>query len=170
MNADKCVTEPCILLMHVDEIYNCEDAAKRIVKTQLVGIYSVGTAKDMLNPTTADLAADLFIANHGHRCTLYQLLLYFAKYVSDFKETRSTFDVQDIIQQYGKKFLPWWNSIVPEKKEEPVKSNKPKGQAALDEYLKSKAARGEDLRTGGLYELGWVNEDTIKHIEENNAF
>ena len=170
MNVDGCMTKPCILLMHVDEIYGKQGLAKTIVKENITGVYGMSIAREGINVTAAEQAAELFVANYGHQCTLYQLLVYFAKYISDFKESRSYFDFQDILQQYRKKFLPWWAANLPKPQEGETKPNKVVGQQALDEYLRSIAARGEDIRQCNLYKSGIVKDENIQRIEQNNVF
>jgi len=164
---DDCLTKPCIMLRQIDELYGKQGVAKTIVKTQIVGVYSLTTARESLNTNTADLAADLFIANFGYRCSLYGMMVFFAKYVTDFKETKSSFDVQDILKQFREKFLMWWCSQIPEEKVVEEKDDgKPKGVDALRCVIRQWLEDGENPRDHDLYKIGYIDEKVLREVEQ----
>lgn len=159
--------KPCITLNMLEDIYGEPDAAKTVVLNNFVGVYSMGMNREIMNRQTADTAADLFVARYGKECTMYALMIYFSGYLMDYKGTYANYDVQDILGQFSKKFIPWWrqrqgmgNKPVQEKPREG-----PKGVEGLKDYLKLKLARGEDLRSGGLWDNGFVTEAMVQEIE-----
>lgn len=165
---DECTTMPCISLGHVDELYGKSGIAKTIVKTQIVGVYSLTTARDSLNSTTADLAADLFLANYGYQCTLYGMMIFFSKYATDWKETKSSFDVQDVLRQFRAKFLPWWCSRLPN--EYPVEDDQPdvpRGQEAKLEVIRRWMESGDDVRKHELYKCGMITDKDIEKAKRD---
>lgn len=163
---EECATRPCITISQVDDVYGVVGGARWIVKEQITGIYSLGMNREPMNTKAQDLAADLFVSRYGSS-TLYALMVYFSGYLTDYKSSYASYDVQDILQQFGKKFLPQWRTKtgVPVER---VKSDagRPVGREALLLYLRKKAESGEDLRSGGLYEFGYVTEDTIREVEQ----
>lgn len=171
---DECTTMPCITLGHVDDLYGKSGIAKTIVKTQIVGVYSLTTARDSLNSTTAELAAELFLANYGYQCTLYGMMIFFSKYATDWKETKSSFDVQDVLKQFRAKFLPWWCSQIPEEKVvEEQDDGKPKGVDALRCVIRQWLEDGENPRDHDLYKIGYIDEKVLREVEQefnNNTF
>lgn len=167
-NIDKCLTEPSILLADVDSLYSTSGAAKTIISNQFVGLYSLSTAKESFNRSAADLAADIFLGKYGAICSIYALIVYFAKYLTDYKASFAQFDVQDILLQFGKRFLPWWRERLAE-----TKNVAPQPQRAefdpiaernaylLEEYV----SKGLDVRQSKLYAYGLITEDEVKELE-----
>lgn len=171
---DECMKSPCITLSQVDAVYKTEGVARELVKNQLVSIYSMSTAKEPYNQGAAVMAADVFIAKYGHKCTLYAMMIYFANYLTEYKSSYSQYDIQDILQQFGKKFLPWWNSRAAryqEKKDEDA--GKQVGRPALVSWFARRLLEGEtvdDLRKSSLYEMGIVSDkdidEAVKYAQE----
>lgn len=156
----------CVTLAVLDDIYEVPGAAKMVVKANLVGVYSLGMNRELMNQQVADMAADLFVARYGNECTLYGLMIYFSGYLMDYKGTYLNYDVQDILLQFSKKFLPWWRSKqVNEVKKEPEVKSGPVGFDGLMVYLRKKYASGENLREGGLWSLGFVTEKMVLDVE-----
>ncbi len=100
---------------------------------------------------------------------MYALIVYFAQYLTEYKASFAQFDVQDILLQFSKKFLPWWRGRLAE-----VKNIAPQQQRAetdpiaernaylLEEYI----ANGYDVRQSGLYAYGFITEDEVKELEQ----
>jgi len=162
---------PCITLGQLDDLYGVKDAARIVVKENLGGIYSLGMNRETMNQETATTVADLFVARYGGECTMFALMVYFSGYTMDYKGTYANYDVQDILLQFSKKFLPWWRQkqgMAAEPKAVEVPTG-PCGMEGLKVYLRDKAYRGEDLRSGGLYARGVVNEALIQEVEAEIA-
>jgi hypothetical protein len=155
----------------VDPLYNTKNVAKTIVENQFVGLYKMSTAREQYNTSQVSLAADLFLSKYGKTCSLYELMIYFANYLIEFKGSFAQFDVQDILQQYKKKFIPWranrLNALVIAKKES--EANKVRGIQAKHAYIKESIKEGKDLRTGGLYMLGLVTDSEIESVKDEIA-
>ena len=164
---DELAKRQCITLNQLDDIYGVDGAAKLVVKANLGGVYSLGMNREVMNQNTADMASDLFVARFGKDCTMFALMIYFSGYLMDYKGTYSNYDVQDILLQFSKKFLPWFRQKqgVKEMKSGEVMNDGPKGLDGLMVYLMAKKRNGEDLRSGGLYRLGYVTEDIIQDVE-----
>ena len=159
--------KPCITLNYVDALYNVHGAAQWLVKTQFTGLYTLSMSKEPFTEETAKVTADLFLSRYGSQCNLYMLCLYFGSYIMDYKGSYSSFDVQDILSSFGKKFLPNWNSLGDEVREvkREVKSNEPTGTRALLLWLDEAIQRDEDVRSGGLYRIGMITEKMITEAE-----
>ena len=153
----------------MDSLYSTSGAAKTIISNQFVGLYSLSTAKESFNRSSADLAADIFLGKYGTICSMYALIVYFAQYLTEYKSSFSQFDVQDILLQFSRKFLPWWRGRLAE-----TKNVAPQPQRAefdpiaernaylLEEYI----ANGFDVRQSGLYAYGFITEDEVKELEQ----
>ena len=166
-HTNECLSYPCITLNQVDGLYNVLGAATNIVKGHIVGIFGLSTAREQINEQAANLAAEMFCAKYGGYCTLYDTMLYFANYLLEFKQSFSAFDIQDILQQFSRKYLPWKRSRV-QPEEETV--TKEKG-ITLEEMVYNWVAEGrtdEDFKQGGLYQIGSITDKMIK--EARNKF
>lgn len=162
--------KPCIMLKYVDAIYEVNGAAQWIVKVQFLGLYNMSMSKEPFTDETAKIAADLFLSRYGMNCSLYMMSLYFANYIMDYKTTYTQFDVQDILRQFGDKFLSHWNATVDAREnpydKEKQKTDEPLGTRALQLWLADAIRRGEDVRNGGLYHIGIVTEKMIAEEEK----
>ncbi len=170
-HTNECLTYPCIVLRHVDEIYHCGGVAQNIVRNQLVGLYQMTTAKEPYNANAANIAADLFIAKYGHECTLYDTMLYFANYLTEYKSSFAQYDTQDILQQFNRKYLSWKRARLGQLHvDAPKLENKaPTGKQALEIWLRKAVNDGVNVRQGGLYKMGFVNETDVQRIEKECA-
>ncbi len=165
----ECVTYPCITLSQVDKVYRTDGAARNIVRNMMVGIYSMSAAREQIQQEAVDSAAGIIVAKYGNACTLYGVMLYFANYLSDYKSTYLQFDVQDIIQQFNKKFIPWWHarlSRANNEHEEVKVIAGPVGMDGLKEFVRKELEQGHDLRSGYLYECGTITDDMIRDTEQ----
>lgn len=167
---ESCITSPCITLSQIDEVYGTQGLAKQIVRNQFVGVYSMCTAKEPYNTNSLEIAADLFIAKYGKQCSLYAMMMYFGNYITEYKSSFAQFDMQDILQQFGKKFLPWWNNQL----EDPSDFKEPRhevgitGKDALYQMLANRLQNGQtldDIRNSNLFKLGFCKEDDLAEIQ-----
>lgn len=159
-------------LSQLDSIYGSEGAGKALFVNQLTAYYTmVERSGKPMNQQAADLAARQFVGKYGKQCTPPMLLAYFANY-SDFKGTLRDFDTEDIIQQYGKKFIKWWGDKTAQfyKPEEPEKTNDStlSGKEALIELVAKWLKDGEtqnDIKNPqkhGLYKYGAITDEIIE--------
>lgn len=112
------------------------------------------------------MAADLFIAKYGHECTLYAMMLYFGNYLTEYKASYAQYDVQDILQQFGKKFLPRWRQRLAENEQpQQVKeAAQPVGIDGLKVMIRNRLYNGEtveQLKDGYLYSAGIMTDAMI---------
>ena len=160
MHIDECLTYPCISLAQVDDAYNAPGTAKNIVRGHLIGIYSLSTAREKYNEQAADLASNLFMAKHGKLCTLYDTMLYFGDYLMTYKQSLSAYDVQDILLQFGRRYLPWKRSRVLPEQEQQSKG------ITIEEMVYRWVAGGrtdEDFHeNSGLYRQGNITDKMIQ--------
>ena len=163
-----CVTSPCITLNRVDEAYQTQGCAQTIIRNLIVGVYSMSTAREPMQQDAANNAAGLFVAKFGNECTLYGAMLYFGNYLTEYKSTFAQFDVQDILQQYGKKFVPWWRSRLSRVANEEPRTkaiNGPQGKEGLKMYIRTEINKGRDLKGGYLYQSGIITDAMIQQAE-----
>lgn len=151
----------------VDEVYHTEGAAKNIVRGQFLGIYALSTAKDPYNTQSSNLSADLFIARYGHSCSLYDLQLYFGSYLTDFKGTFSPFDVQDILLQFSRKYIPWKRSRTLSDEAEATTKGTPLEECVLRWVRKGQS--DEEFHAMWLYEQGRITDEMIQSARDQYA-
>lgn len=160
-HVEECLTHPCVTLAQVDELYHVTGAAKAIVKGQLTGIYSLSTAREQYNEQAADLATAMFIAKYGHVCSLYDMMLYFGNYLLEYKSSYAAFDVQDVLMQFSRKYLPWRRQRV---RPEEDQQQQTKG-ITLEEMVYKWVADGrtdESFHEGGLFQTGIITDGMIQ--------
>lgn len=165
---DECLKSPCVTLAQVDAVYR-DGVAKQIVRNQIAGVYSLCTARDQYNSGGIDMAADIFIAKYGHECTLYAMMVYFGNYMTEYKQSYAQFDIQDILQQFGKKFLPWWRRRLEPECPKAESAGKLTGTDALYRMLADRLLEGQtldDIRQCSLFKWGFVKEEDLPRILE----
>lgn len=167
---EQCLHAPSVSLSNIDEIYHTQGLAKQIVRNQFVGVYSMCTAKDAYNQNSLDLAADLFIAKYGRQCSMYAMMLYFGNYITEYKSSFAQFDMQDILQQFGRKFLPWWQSQLesPSDHKQIEVQTGLTGREALVEMFADRLRNGaklDDIRNSNLFRLGFCKEEDLAEIQ-----
>lgn len=173
-NQSLCYSAPSVMLKHIDRVYNNQGLAHQIVKNNMVGVYSASTANYSYRDDMMNLVSDMFIAKFGGELNLYAMMLYFANYLLEYKGTYKEFDMQDILQQCGKKFLPWWRKNVqcyqPEKPK--VEDAQLVGRDAKIWWLAQRLKNGEtveDLKRSVLYRFRESSDAlaiTEKDLEE----
>lgn len=135
----------------------------------------MSTAREAMNTQAANLAAELFVAKYGNQCTLYALMIYFGGYTTEYKSSFSAFDIQDILMQFSKKFLPSWRQRLAGVSEpnDAEDADEPKGIDALYLMLRTRIREGvsiESLKNGYLYKSGIINDkmiaDAIQDVED----
>ena len=172
-HSDKSLLCPAVTLNLVDTMYH-EPIAEQIVYNNLVGLFSIAKPNEPINQQSCRLAASMFVARLGQELCLFGMLHYFASYLTDYKTTYSQLDLQDVMRQCAKAYLPRWRDRLgaAERKAEPAEPEKPAeegkitGQAALFQYLRDEyVANGWDLHLTVFYRTGRLTEDDIAYIE-----
>lgn len=167
-NESECVSRPCITLREVDKVYK-DGTSQSIIRNLISGLYSMSLTKERMPYEAVNNAAALFVAKYGHQCTLYGVMLYFGNYSTEYKTSYAQFDVQDILQQFHKKFLPWWQSRISRARNSETTTDedtRPRGQEALKIYIKEILSNGGDIRAGGLYKMGRITEALIAECQK----
>lgn len=157
----ECLTYPCITLNQVDGLYNAPGAATNIIKGHIIGVFGLSTAREQINAQAADLAASMFVAKYGGYCTLYDTMLYFSNYLSEFKQSFAAFDIQDILQQFSKKYLPWKRARLQTNSD----TQETPGCGGLFNAIVLWMMKGdsdEEIREGGLYAMGRITDRMIE--------
>lgn len=159
---------PCILLSHLDKVYDVPGAALAIVKRQIGGLYTMAMAKEIYNTEVLTTAAASFVASNGGQCSLYAMMCYFGEYLTKYKQTTALFDISDILRSYKARFAEVWGRL----QERAANAGKASvadeetGKAALWRYLRREyVANGRSIRESALYERGFVSETDVAAIE-----
>ena len=163
-------------LSQLDNIYGTNGAGKSLFVNQLVAYYTmIERSGKPMNQQAADLAARQFIGRYGKQCTPPMLLAYFANY-SEFKGTLRDFDTEDIIMQFGKKFLKWWGDKTSQFYQPELSDNtdsgKPHGKEGLIELVVKWLKNGEtenDIKNPekhGLFKYGVITDEIIAEAKD----
>ncbi len=162
-------------LSQLDMIYETTGAGKALFINQLTAYYTmVERSGKPMNQQAADLAARQFMGRYGKQCTPVMLLAYFANY-SEFKGTLRDFDTEDVIQQFGKKFMKWWGDKTEQyykKEPEKIENDSPRGTEGLISLIAQWLADGEteadirDPQRHGLAAQGVITDEMIQKAKE----
>ena len=159
---DKCLNAPKVSLMEIAEHYG-EETTQKLVAQQFAGLHRL-TGRD-LPMMSVQMVADLFISIYGNQVTPYSLMIYFALYPAQFKDSFREYDAQDVLKQCSK-FIAWWQSHQQQQDEQEEKEN---NRMSIDEVLMSWMSEGktdEEIRKGGLYHFGMITERMIKEARK----
>lgn len=156
--------KPSVTLRQLDMIHGAGTAA-RLVANQITGIYSSTNSRDVLRQDALTQNSEMFVAKYGHECTLNAMMLYFANYPLEYKSSYGQFDIVDILQQFGKKFLPWWRMRQQPERPKEQQSSGAVGRDGLlrylaDEFLAGKTA-DQIKAESGLYRIGRLTDQDI---------
>ena len=166
-NESVLVNAPCVTLSQVDEVYKQKGLCRTIVGMNFSALFQMGGAKGNFNDTLFYAAVERFIARHGTQCTMYDLILFCDAYRDTYKDRYTS---NEDISDYSKKFPLYLKhkkmveeANKPKQQEPQQKGKKLVGKAALEYYLKTAAARGDNLLEGGLVKCGIVS---VAHAQE----
>lgn len=163
------MARPCISLAQVDEVYDADGAALQIVQGQFVGIFNISSSRDQYPTKSANFAAKLFLAKYGGFCSMFDMMIFFANYPLEYKETYSQFDAQDILKQFGKKYIPFKRSRSQNQQEEQQQDADTYNAVKPGELVFLWLAEGrteEDIRSGDLYRNKIITEKMIKEARK----
>ena len=166
-NKGKCLDFSMVTLSILRYFYS-NDIAVQIVKNNLVGLYTVARPHEFINEQALNLTAGLFVGKCGRELSVFGMLYYFASYLTTYRNSYTSFDLQDVLRQCDQKFLPQWRSSVQRNmrnKQEHEKAEET-DRAALYNYLRREyVAKGRDVRESNIYWAGVLEEDEIPLIE-----
>lgn len=156
------------MLGRLDVMYH-EGLARLVVKENLRGIFTMAEPREPFNNEVMDRTADIFVSKFGAELSVFGMLYYFAAYLTEYKSSYGKFDLQDVLRQCGKVFMPWWRNRlgkVEEKEKQAEETSKEVGKAALWTYLRREyVAQGRSVRESNLYRYGMIPEKDIRAIE-----
>ena len=166
------VNAPCI--NRLDIMYSTKDADEALFMDHLVKYYlTIDFSGKQPGQDVCSRIAAIFLGRYGSECTLVKLLCYFANY-PEFKESFRTFDPEDIIIQYNKKFKEWWGSQAAKYGYNIVKpqtdDKQPCGLDGLKLTVRGWIEKGEDPRQNILYKFSHgVTDEMIAEVEKEIA-
>lgn len=167
--AEEVFGRPDVTLKQLDMVYGAGTAA-RLVANQITGIYSSTNTRDVLRQDALTQNSEMFVAKFGHECTLNGMMLYFANYPLEYKSSYNQFDMVDILQQFGKKFLPWWRQRLQPSTDEKKDSGRPVGTDGLLRYIADELLGGKTVdefkAESGLYAIGKITDADIARAVE----
>ncbi len=172
-HVEKCTFCPSATLRVLEQFY-MTGTAEAIVCNNIIGIYSIARPSEAINREAITRTAELFVGKFGTDLTPFGLLYYFANYLMEYKSTYSQFDLQDLLRQCGKVYMPWWlkrQSLVTPPKDE--LEYREEGITALYSYLRREyVGQGRDPRESPLYRLGKINDEQLQIVlsSEEPAF
>lgn len=153
---------PDITLRHLDTIYR-EGTAKLIVKENLRGIFHIAAPREPINEDALDMSAGLIVAKFGGRVSAFAALYFFADYLTEYRSSYGRFDLQDVMRQMGKEFIPWWNERRDRgERKRPEQDEKVTGVMARDNYLiREYVMKGRSVRESNIH----LTEEEITRLD-----
>lgn len=140
---ERYLSKPCIRLGELAKTYGRQELAEQLVKQHIRTVYGLSGARYQPDEQMVAMTAGRFVEKYGRTCSIYDMMVFFANFGSDFRTTWSTFDYNDIIKGYKEKYEPWaatkrgWE---PDKPAQPIDSANT-GIRALREYVHEKVDR-----------------------------
>ena len=104
---ERYLCKPCIRIGELAKAYGQPDLAEQMVRQHIRTVYGMSGARYQPDEQMVSMTAGRFVAKFGRTCTLYDMMVFFANFGSDFRTTWSTFDYSDIIKGFKEKFIPW---------------------------------------------------------------
>lgn len=152
----------------LDELYGSRGLAKRLVYNNLVGMFKLAEPREPLNESSIEMTAGMFVAKYGAELSVFGMMYYFASYLTEYKSSYGRFDMQDVLRQCGRAYLPWWRNRMG--RLEDARSQREeegqRGKAALWAYLRREyVGKGRDVRESALYQYGRITEKECQMIE-----
>lgn len=169
---ERYLSKPCIRLSELASAYGDPDLAELLIKQHIRTVYAMSGSRFQPDEQMVTMTAGRFVAKYGRTCSLYDMMVFFANFGTDFRTTWSTFDYNDIIKGYREKFEPWaatkrdWE---PESKKEQQVYSGNTGKRAQREYVHRKVdklgggQRGIDAfcKQSGMVQAGMLNRDGV---------
>lgn len=189
-NEEECVKAPTVALGRIDQLYASQGLAVSVVKSQIMGIYTMSAPNgNTPNEQAIDMTASMFVAsNRG--CGIYEAMLYFAGYQGSYKSKRSymAFDTGDILSAFKATFIPHWQDLqgkydssrYQQEAQEKKKAGKLVGLPELKAYVTESVEKFGGGEKGieafeaqsGMFKMGMLSDERIRAFvrESNEAF
>ena len=107
MTQERYLSKQCIRLGELEKAYGRPELAEQIVRQHVRTVYGMSGSRYQPDEQMVAMTAGRFVAKYGRTCTLYDMMVFFANFGSDFRTTWSTFDYNDIIKGFKERFEPW---------------------------------------------------------------
>ena len=182
---EKCVKAPSVALGRLDSLYRLPGLAVSLVKTQIMGIYTLSAPNGSTpNPQAMDMTATMFVASNKG-CGIYEAALYFAGYQGSYKSKRSytAFDTGDLLSAFRTNFLPYWQQLQGkyyDRGEQPQKMVEVTGKPALQQYISESVEKlgggnkgiNAFMQQSGMVRTGYLTREYVEAAvaESNRAF
>lgn len=173
---ERYLNKPCIRIGELAKAYGQPDLAEQMVRQHIRTVYGMSGARYQPDEQMVAMTAGRFVAKYGRTCTLYDMMVFFANFGSDFRTTWSTFDYSDIIKGFKEKFVPWAAT----KRGDAEGRQRPRqdtytgntGKRALREYIHSEVGRlggGRDgieafCQRSGMCRTGMLNRESVARL------
>lgn len=146
------LSRPCPRLAELPALYGMADLPERLLRVQLRSLLGQSGSRQAADDGVIALNAALFLGSYGRRCTLYDMMLYFAGFNSDFGPSNSYYGPADVQQGFVRRYRPWaqQNRPAPTPAAAKPAPTAPTGYAGLVAYYREAAARGEDVSRSPL--------------------
>lgn len=167
---DNYILKPCPTLAECMKLYGVSRTqVSALIGLQLSDLYKMAQTKSLLDASAFDVPAGLFFSRNGKSCNLYQLVIYFAKYLTDYKGSLQSFAIDDVLKQYSR-FVSVWQSKIARKEDSKVRklTGGVDGKAEMYAYLANAASRGLDLTEGAICKRGLISIDEARSIMLDN--
>lgn len=175
MTQERYLSKPCIRLGELEKAYGKPELAEQIVRQHVRTVYGMSGSRYQPDEQMVAMTSGRFVAKYGRTCTLYDMMVFFANFGSDFRTTWSTFDYNDIIKGYKEKFEPWaatkrgWESDQPEPQ---TSYSGNTGIRALREYIHRQVdklgggQRGIDAfcEQSGMCQARMINREGVERL------
>ena len=166
-NKDACL-EFSMVTLQIIQLYYGKSIAKQIVRNNLVGLYTVAKPYEFVNERALNLATGLFLGKFATELSVFGAIYYFASYLTNYRNSYSAFDLQDVLRQCEMKFMPYWRRCIHHHDNTSKMEFKAveTGRAALFTYLRREyVAKGRDVRESALYEFGALAKEDVPLVE-----
>lgn len=175
MTQERYLSKPCIRLGELASAYGNPDLGELLIRQHIRTVYAMSGSRFQPDEQMVAMTAGRFVAKFGHTCTLYDMMVFFANFGSDFRTTWSTFDYNDIIKGYKEKFEPWAATKIgwePESRKEQQVYFGNTGKRALCEYVHGQVdklgggQRGIDAfcKQSGMCQAGILNREGVERL------
>lgn len=161
------LNKPCIRLSEIGKVYGNSELAVTLVKQHIRAVYGMSGAKYTPDEQWVNITAGRFIGKYGMTCTLYEMMIYFACFGTDFRTSWSSFDYNDIIKGFKEKFRPWANErINPYTPMQEGKKDDLTGELALAKYISDEVQKLGSIDAftaqSGMYATGMLTRESIE--------
>lgn len=175
MTQERYLSKQCIRLGELEKAYGRPELAEQIVRQHVRTVYGMSGSRYQPDEQMVAMTAGRFVAKYGRTCTLYDMMVFFANFGSDFRTTWSTFDYNDIIKGFKERFEPWaatkrgWEPAQPEPQ---TTYSGNTGKRALREYVHRRVdslgggQRGIDAfcRQSGMCQAGKLTREGVVRL------